>query len=173
MTETPNQTSKPAAGGKGCPRWIRIALFVSVAANLLIVGAVAGALLRNDGRHGRPADIGAGVNTGLGPYAQALTREQRKALSQAIAGKSGPLGDNAKALRAQVRRILDILRDSDFTPGALQTELQEAQARLTERQAIALAVVVEQISQMSAEERAGFADRLERSFKRKPPRRRE
>ena len=47
-----------------------------------------------------------------------------------------------------------------------------AQARLTERQTLAFDAVIDQIGQMTVEERVAFADRLERSFRRKPPRRR-
>ena len=169
---SPSTGTDPTPKARKCPRWIRVSLFVSVALNLLVVGMVVGAAVRNDGRHGRPAELGAGADAGLGPYAQALTRPQRQALGDAFAKQAPRLRENTTALRAQIAEMLTLLRATDFDPAAFAASMDSAQARLSERQNLALGAVVDQVGQMSAQERTEFADRLERSFKRKPMRRR-
>jgi len=176
MSDT-DQNKKPRAPiagptSAGCPRWVKVTLFTSVALNLLIVGAVVGAVLRNDGRHGRPASVATGVDASVGPFAQALTRDQRKAVGDVLSENGPKLQAGSRAVRAQLAEMMGILRSEDFDPEAFSASVAMAQARLTERQTLAFDAVIDQIGQMTVEERVAFADRLERSFRRKPPRRR-
>ena len=87
--------STPPASGSG--RWIRIALVISLAVNLLVLGVIGGAVFSGKRNDGRPA---AQLNElGIGPYGRALTQEQRRDLRTTIRGNRAELRNTGRALR--------------------------------------------------------------------------
>lgn len=156
MTETPtSQTSR------GLP-WGRIVLIASLALNLLIVGLVAGALLRHHGFDGRPPlrDLG------YGPFGAALSPEDRHELGRRMGDRAGDLRNNRQDLRRQFAEMLAALRAQPFDAAALAALVEQQKIILAERQAIGQALLLERIAAMSDAERAAFADRLERTMRR-------
>lgn len=154
--------------GKSSSGWIRIILFLSLAANLLVVGLVAGAVLRHDrdgwaDRH-RPNLR----ELGYGPYGQALSQADRREISRAMNNRSGDLKANRAAFRKQVTTLLDALRARPFDPELVQSVIVNQQEKLFERQEIGRQLLLDRIKAMDNRERAAFADRLERSLRRGP-----
>ena len=78
MNDVP-PTPAPAPALSKSGRGLRIALAISVALNLAIAGLVAGAVLRNHAPGGRE-DVAREL--GFGPFTEALSREDRRALRQ-------------------------------------------------------------------------------------------
>ena len=144
------------------PRWMRIALVVSLALNLLILGGLAGAtFLRGPGGHAERA---------LGPFARAFEEEHRDAFRSRLNERSEPLRQNRSEVRKAFKAILATLRAETFDP----TEFEEAVAhqvkQLTAFQFVGQEALVEQLATMTLDERRAFADRLEKSFRHGPHR---
>lgn len=158
MSEQAQQTPEPARGGRG----LRIALAVSVALNLAVLGLVAGAMIGGGPRGGGPD--GQLRALGLGPFAMAFSREDRAELARGI--------DRA-ALRAERRALGDslaTLRQSlladPFDRAAAEAALGRSRGAAEALQAIGHGAIVERIAQMDAAERAALAGRLERALRR-------
>ena len=147
-------------------RGIKIALGLSLGVNLLILGAVGGAMLngRPDGPIRDRMDL---VRTlGLGPLGTALSRDDR---SQIVAR----VGQDRAALRAERTALLNATLafvtaveadpfDREVTAAALELQRDHVHG-LQERGHGAL---LDQLEQMSPAGRAEFADRLRRSIER-------
>ena len=156
MTDTPT-SQKP----RGFP-WGRIVLFASLALNLLVVGLVAGALLRHDRQDGHPPlrDLG------YGPFGAAMSPADMHELGRRMSDHAGDLRSNREELRRQFAEMLAALRAQPFDAGALVALVEQQKTKLAERQVIGQALLLERITAMSDDERAAFADRLERTIRR-------
>ncbi|MEL7212760.1 MAG: periplasmic heavy metal sensor [Pseudomonadota bacterium] len=149
------QTTKRRA-----PRWMQIALVLSLCLNLLIVGAVVGAV--GSGKKGGPR-MG---DVSFGPYTAALTREDRRALRRTIREQSEPA--TRGAVRETFQAFLAALRTEPLDVEEM-TRVFETQGALAQaRQAAGKAALLEYIAAMSPADRAAFADRLEDALRRKP-----
>ncbi len=151
MTET------PVAPQQGLARWSKIVLFTSLALNLLVIGLVAGMILRHggDGRQPPLRDLG------YGPFGAALSGPDRTALAVGMMGRAGDLQSNREDLRQQFREMLAILRTRPFDAPALESLVDRQRAKLAERQAIGQRLLLDRIEAMTEDERFAFADRLE------------
>lgn len=145
----------------GAPRWMRILLIVSLALNLLIIGAVAGAV-----SSGKPAAARVG-DVSFGPYTAALDRQDLRALRRTIRQEGGRI-DWSEA-RENFRDFLQVLREEPLDL-AKMTRLFEAQSEMVRmRQDIGKEALLERIGEMTPEQRAAFADRLETALRRGRP----
>ncbi len=139
-------------------RWMRWLLIGSLALNLLVVGVVAGAVLRMSG-------------WGIGPPPRALgpalyrelPRDDRRALRQTLRDA----GSNAMRPSDQASLLSAALRSDPFDPTALEALItQQAEAR----QAYQFEVQrkwLARVSEMSQADRIAYADRLEESLQRR------
>lgn len=158
MTETPPMPPAPAAPAEPPARkrsWIRIALAVSLALNLAVAGMAVGAFLRNGGPPGRG-------DMGLGPLADALSAQDRRALRKAFVDHFPELRQGREALRAEFDGLLVALRAEPFDPAALDAALSDIARRNTDRLDQGRSVIADYLKTMPDEGRAAFADRLER-----------
>ena len=147
--------------------WLRVVLFASLAANLLIVGMVAGAIIRggppghgNAGRQIQMADFG------FAPYVRALSPKHRRELGREMRKLTGDRQANREEFVAFARSFLDALRARPYNPAALQQKVAGQQSRLFGHQEIGQRILLERLARMSNSERAAYADRLERSLRR-------
>ena len=139
-------------------RGLRIALAISVAVNLAIVGMVAGAMLRNHSGAGRQ-DVERDL--GFGPFTEALSREDRRAVRQAFLAKSPDARNIKRQRRDDAMAVLDALRAMPFAADDL-TRLMTAQQHRTAQQLIlGQEVLRDFLIAMSPDDRAAFAGRLE------------
>lgn len=166
MADRTPSTKTNGSGG----RWLRLALILSVALNLAVAGVVAGAWLRA-GPGERRAPDAAVRDLGFGPFAGALSEEDRRALRRAYLQRSPDLREVRRQMRADMAGVLAALRAEPFAPDALQSALRDAGARTAERLELGQSLLLERIEAMTPEARRAFADRLEAGLTRRggPP----
>lgn len=149
-------------------RWPTVLLAVSLTLNLLVVGLIAGAYFRDerDTRRFPPPDRTTMRFTGFAPFFDAMPREARNRMGEALRGREEQFGPDRAALAAEFRDMLTALRAEPFDPNALEAVLATQQERAGARIEEGRAVLVEQIAEMSPTEREAFADQLESRFSR-------
>ncbi|HHS89419.1 MAG TPA: periplasmic heavy metal sensor [Rhodobacteraceae bacterium] len=165
----------PPRDPSGLTGWMKVLLFSSLAVNLLIVGAVAGLLLRNDpGSSGKPTaarDISL-RDMGYGVFGRALSKEDQKKLNRAIRRQARPLAENRRELRRQTQLLVEALRAEPFDPERVREIADQMQTQVLERQRIAQDLLLAHIENMTPREREAYARRLERKLRPKDDRQR-
>jgi uncharacterized membrane protein len=165
MSETPN---RPGTTRRRAPGWMRAALFASLAVNLLIVGLVAGALVR--GAPDRDGDRRPLVrDLGLGPFADALPVRDRLALGRDLARDPEGLRANREAVRQQFEAFLDLVRADTFDAEAARALIGAQQTRLMEVRGVGRDLLIDRLAGMAPDARRAYADRLS-ALLRRPPR---
>ncbi len=152
----PSETG--TGGGGGLTGGLRVLLFASLALNLLVVGALVGAGLWGGWGHGHH---GPGLDAAGGPMTRALSREDRRAISQRMrqAYRDGRPGRAAH--RAAFEALLDDLRAEPFQRAAVEAHMARMRGLLTDRLELGQTLLLDRLEAMSPSERAAFADRLE------------
>ncbi|MDE0698916.1 MAG: periplasmic heavy metal sensor [Boseongicola sp.] len=146
--------------------WVKPLLFVSLALNLVVIGAFVGRALAPD--RPRWGDGVAGPVRGVigEPFAHALGPGDRGALHDKLTGKRPHLQASRGRLRDLLDELLVALRAEPFQPDEVRRILQEQRGVAEERQLLGQTLLLERLEAMSPEERSAYADRLERSLKR-------
>lgn len=143
----------PAPALARSPRWMRLLLVMSLTANLLVIGVVAGHELRRD--HPRGADRAVGWILELVPEGRRAMAEAHfaEALAQVDAADRERAGDAAAVLAA--------IRAEPFEPAAVQSAMAGYGAARAERWAILRERMASMLAEFTPAERAAFADRLQ------------
>jgi|LauGreDrversion4_2_1035121.scaffolds.fasta_scaffold441346_2 uncharacterized membrane protein len=158
QSQTPQPDQPRSKPGRG----LRIALAISLAFNLAVVGLVAGAMLR-DG----PGMRGAMVrDLGFGPFTEALSREDRRAMRESLFERAPEIREARRLQRADVEGLVALLRAEPFDAVAFAARMAEQQVRMERQLRLGQEVLQDRVAQMSPEERRGFADRLEAGLSR-------
>lgn len=146
-------------------RWLRWVLGLSLALNLLFVGAFAGAAFRHmrqpdDLRGGPPNVLGYG-----GPFARSLPPEGRRALIRGLRRDIEGMPD-FRERRVAYRQMLAALRSVPFEPEVIE-DIFAQQGDLAQRvQSYAQGKWLALVTEMSAADRQAVADRLEQALRR-------
>ena len=171
MTDDSQMTPEPVATEdtpKKPFRWSRVVLVMSLALNLAVIGTVAGALLRWDAGMDRARAMQV-RDFGFGPFIGALDPTDRRDVGRSFVRSVG----NPREARAEVKtmfaQMVATLKAEPFDRQTFETLLLQQQQNFSSRQEIGAQIVVDQIAQMSAPDRAAYAMRLEDMLK-KPPR---
>jgi uncharacterized membrane protein len=142
---------------------MKIALSLSLAVNLLIVGLVVGALFavgpgrsREDDPHLR--------TLGLGPFAIAMSREDRAAVTGRIDREA--LRSERRALGGSLLQLRNALLADPFDRAAAEAALSRSRAATEAMQGHAHAALLDQVATMSLTERTELAERLGRALRR-------
>jgi uncharacterized membrane protein len=154
-------TQLPAKTGRG----IKIALFVSLAVNVMIAGLVVGAM----SHRWRDRDMMQGpalADLGFGPYIAALEEDDRKALVREVLGNAKDFRKNREEIRTGIESLLVLLRAPTFDPTAFAANLKAQSLKLEERRALGIDLFVKRVTEMTPEARAALADRLSRFLRR-------
>lgn len=166
MTDLPPSGLPPAAStptprsGRG----VKIALAISVALNLAVAGLVLGAWASDHGpRKGMPRDLG------FGPFSEALSPEDRRALRKAFMDQAPDFRTTREAARAEFVTLLATLRATPFDPAALTAALTAIETRNADRLDLGRTLIETRLVQMSEADRLAFADRLEQGLRGKGP----
>lgn len=163
MSEADETAKLPATA-----RWVKVALAVSLALNLGVIGVVAGVVMGRDGGDGAPA-----LRTlGLGPFALALTREDRDGLRQRIERRGEPLREERRAIAQSLRAVQAALLSEPFDRAAAEAAFARSRELAASLQAAGQGALLDQIETMSVAERVQLAERLERGMRRFGPERR-
>jgi uncharacterized membrane protein len=144
-------------------RWPKILLAVSLFFNLLVLGAIAGAHLRDGRDPGRfpPPDRAAMNGTGFAPFFDALPREARGEIGKALRARGEAARPDRAALEAEFTEIIAALRAEPFERTALEAVMAAQQARVSLRVEAGRAALLDVLAGMSPAERAAFAERME------------
>ena len=152
--------------------WLKVALALSLAANLLIVGIFIGGAL-NQNRPGpnapqAPANTTARLlrELGLAPFIAAFPADIRRQMARDLRARAGPLRADREQLLSELEQILTLLRGAPFDATALSAVLEAQKQRLNRRAEIGRQVMVEAISGLTPAQRADLADRFEASIRR-------
>lgn len=137
-------------------RSLRILLVVSLGLNLAVAGVVGGALL--SGRD-RPARFG-GFDVTLGPFARALSREDRRAIGDELRNRPD-LGPSARGSRkAALDGFLAALGTDPFDADAVRTTFADQRTRTLNGMEAGQEILLARIVAMTPAARAEFAARL-------------
>ena len=145
-------------------RWVMPLLGVSLAANLLVVGMAAGAFWR-------VKDMGAGKMRGGNSgavYLRALDPEDRKAIFEELRSERDA---SRTADRGQRDMMLTALRADPFEVSKVEDILAQQLTQGRTARAAIESKWLEVVSQMTAADRATYADRLQEAFERRPHKR--
>jgi uncharacterized membrane protein len=155
-----SEQGKPSVPRTG--RGVKIALALSLALNLLVLGLVGGALLS----FGPPGggDDPRLRTLGLGPFALALEREDRDAMRGRLDGEA--LRADRRVIGASLAELRGALLADPFDRAAAEAALARARGATEALQGRGHAALLDQIGTMSASERAALAERLERALRR-------
>ena len=159
--ETAPNLTPASGGGLKSTRVLRIALAVSVALNLAVAGMFVGAMFHG-GEMGGPAGV---RELSFGPFTEALSREDRKALRQAFVAKAPDVRNARQQLRVDAQTVLEALRAVPFDPATLTTVMDGQRGRMAARMDAGQAVLRDFLIAMSPEARLAFADRLEQQLR--------
>jgi uncharacterized membrane protein len=143
-------------------RGLKIALAMSLALNLLILGLVGGAMLAIGPRGG--GDDPRLRTLGLGPFALALDREDRDAVRGRIDREA--LRGDRRVLGASLMQLRGALLAEPFDRVAAAAALAQARGATEALQAHGHGALLDQVETMSADERAALAERLDRALRR-------
>lgn len=168
MSDTPEHRSPATpAPPRKTRRLVKVILTLSLTLNLLILGLVVGAHVREgqDARRFTPPDRAIARDMGFGPFIGAFPRENRREMALALRERAGPFLDNRQALVEEMQTILTSLRKEPFDAVELNGLLAAQADRMRARAAVGREVLVEQIGMMTPRERARFADALERGLR--------
>ena len=156
-----------AAAGARAPRWMRVALVLSLALNLGIAGLVAGAAWRSAGDAGMHA---VPPVEGFRSVARALPSAHRESLHDELGALRGEFRDIRREVRTAQRDLLTALRAEPFDPGTAADALARQAGgweRIARRTRAAL---LSELARMDPAARAAFADALEASLSRRAQR---
>jgi len=141
-------------------RMLKICLVVSLAANLLVLGAVGGFFgsgrhkdVRLDSLSTRHEARPRGPATSLGPLVRAMDREDRRDLGRMIQKAQG-------RDRRMTAVLADALRTEPFEPRAVLAVLQDVAMMIEERQVIARQALLDKLASMTPKAREQLAQAL-------------
>jgi uncharacterized membrane protein len=146
-------------------RWMKVLLVVSLALNLLVAGALIGAVLGHD-RAERRERSEVPREFMRSPFLGALDGEDRRAVGRELMREEGSLRQNRAELRARFERLLAAIRAEPFDRAVIEAILDEQRAAGARRLELAEEAVLDRLSAMSPAARAAYADRLDRSLRR-------
>ena len=149
------------------PRWLKLAFALSLGANLAVVGVVAGAALREvprgDKRYHKAPPPPAAADAIGGVMYRSLPREQRRMLRDLGEGEF----DTIVARRiAELKALLELIRQEPLDVARLRDRIAEQAAESESFKSTLQDAWIGKLEQMTPEERATFADRVERHIAR-------
>jgi uncharacterized membrane protein len=151
-------------------RWSKLILVASLGLNLVVVGVVAGAWVNGPKRGDRDMRSPSCLS---GPFGRALSKEDRRAMGETFRGdenRKGKLNSQRREMRRIGADVTAVLRAEPFDRTALQVLFDQQVRIVSEQRGLGQEALLDRISAMTPQERAGFADRLEQGLKRGRPR---
>ncbi|MDP3853371.1 periplasmic heavy metal sensor [Phenylobacterium sp.] len=143
-------------------RTLAIILFVSLAMNVFLIGAVVGGLVVGQRfRHERPAMARSGPP--LWAAANQLAPEQRRAYRQLLRGEAGEVRDGMRSVHEARTQAWRGLAAEPFDPAAAKRDLNAARLRETQIRAGVDGRIVDFAAKLPPSDRAALAEGLAQS----------
>lgn len=137
-------------------RGVKIALLVSLAANLMVAGLVVGALMRPHHRVGHAMQQGAT----FAPYIEALPRADRRAMRVEMFRLRPELVDLRTARRAEMAEFARIVATEPFDPAAAARLIDARLAEGAGRLSAARDLLLDRLAGMPPQTRRAYGARL-------------
>ena len=148
-------------------RLFRVLFGLSLALNLLVIGAFVGVITKGPGSRGGPP----GLREISAPYVQAFDqsakREMRREMRAQLPGRSKAVEAN----KTDYVAFLAVVRADPFDAARGSAIMENQLARAGRFQKRGRELAIERIGAMSLDERATYADRLQKWLDHKRPRR--
>lgn len=141
---------------KGTPRWIKIALILSVAVNLGIAGVIGGAALRAPEIQRNNLEAPEGVAM----LARAMPPSHQRELRELLRDRRGDLRPDRQELKNLRERFIIVLRAEPFDIDALREVFADQREMLSKLTAAGHNSVVDQIEKMTPQDRERYILRL-------------
>lgn len=154
-----SEDKKPRTG-----RSVKIALAISLAVNVAVVGVIGGAVLGSGGS--RDSGAPALRALGLAPFARALSRQDRAELRTRIEGTGVELRENRREIGRALRVVDEALRAEPFDRAAVEEAFARSRGMVVLLQETGHTALLDQIETMNAAERRELADQLGRVMRR-------
>lgn len=139
-------------------RTLLIVLFVSLAVNLFLVGALAGGLVIGQRMHGeRPPPMQRGMAQPLWRAGDALPPESAMAYRQALRGAGPELRDAMRSARAERAEAWKSLAAEPFDPAATKRRLADIRGREADARGRIEERIVDYAAGLPAADRAALA----------------
>ncbi len=152
-------SEKTTPKAKGTPRWIKLALIVSVAANLGIAGVIGGAALRAPEIHRNNLE----APDGVAMLARAMPQAHQRELREGLRDRRGDLRPDREALRSLRGRFVIALRAEPFDIDAVRDVFAAQRVMLSNLTAAGHDSVIAQIEKMTPRDRELYIRRLLRN----------
>lgn len=146
----------------GMRNWMRVVLIVSLALNLLMIGAIGGAVLKHGKWRGHHASR---LHMVGGPMTRALDNDDRRAIGRKMREAYREGGSGREERQEYMRGLIEDLKAVPFDPAAVKTRMESARSVFRERLDVGQAVLLDHLASMDDAERAAYADRLQNSFR--------
>jgi uncharacterized membrane protein len=141
------------------PGWIKLLLILSLTANLLVIGVVAGYELRDDGRRG-------GTDRAVG-WIVDMVPEERRDMAEAHFAEARAAIDTADGDRAALMDgVLSAIRAEPYDPAAVRAAMAAYGNSRSERWEVLRERMASLLARLTPEERATFADNFEERMNR-------
>ena len=152
----PNKNADAAKPARPKKRF-RIMLGVSLALNLLFVGAIVGAIATGGGKRGGPPDLRAVA----APYVAAFDLSTKRAMRKDMRAQLPTRKEAKAANKADYEAFLETVRTEPFDAVRAAAIMEKQFMRGAQFQSTGRKVAIERISNMSVEERKAYAERLQ------------
>ena len=148
------------------PGWMKLLLILSLTANLLVIGVIAGYELRGEGRRG-------GTDRAVGWIVEMLP-EERRGMAEAHFAEARAAIDTAEGSRAALTdRVLAAIRANPYDAAAVQAAMAAYGDSRSERWEVLRERMASLLARLTPEERAAFAHSFEERMNRWRERRRD
>ncbi|TNJ41827.1 periplasmic heavy metal sensor [Phaeobacter sp. B1627] len=149
------------------PRWLKLAFALSLGANLAVIGVVAGSALREPPHGGKryhkaPPPPAAADAIG-GVMFRSFDPDQQRMLRDLGEGEFDSVVDRRIA---ELKALLDLIRQEPLDVARLRDRIAEQSSEIESFKSTLQDAWIGKLQQMSPEERAAFADRVERHIAR-------
>ena len=150
-TDTPKSRMRPG---------LRILLIASLALNVMIIGVVAGGIMK-----GRAPGPFGGFDMTIGPFDAALGDNDRRAIRAELRDRRDIRPPRYDDRIAAMEGFLNSVRAENFDPTAIEAAFAEQRARASTAMEAGQQALLNRIIAMDRDERVRFADRLERELR--------
>lgn len=145
------------------PKLQRMLLVGSLALNLAVIGIAAGIAFSGGGK-----DRLQRFDLTVGPLTRAMNADRRAAVRDTLRESGAFRPEDRSSMGRDMNALLEALRSDQFDEPAFRDVLMRQRERLQSGQAVVVDAVAAQVMDMSLEERAAFADRLQEQLRRGP-----
>ncbi|MDQ2095700.1 periplasmic heavy metal sensor [Rhodalgimonas zhirmunskyi] len=154
---------KPTSAGTGMRRSLKIVLFASLALNLAVAGVVIGAVAKHGFEDDRRAPRIEGPG---GPLTRALSKEDRREIGRALREEFGAMRPTREAMQAQYAQVIAALKATPYDAETVRAVVAAQSAAMDARVRAGQEQLLNRLDDMSPDERAAFAGRLQEVLER-------